>query len=84
MNPLLAISREDGFALAMLVMLTLALGSVLMILLRLARHSGNHDGEVEELLKAPEDEPLTPSGVKSKTPSEPWEKDADWWKKRSG
>ncbi|MGB1129442.1 MAG: hypothetical protein ACPG4K_05285 [Haloferula sp.] len=84
MNPLLAISREDGFALAMLVMLTLALGSVLMILIRIARNSGKHDEDVDELMKPPKDEPVAPSGGKGKTPSEPWERDADWWKKRSG
>ena len=81
MSGFLAITEADGFALAMLVMLTFALGSVLMILIRIARNAGKQKDDLDDLMEAPEDEPVTPSGKKDSTPAQPWEKEADWWKK---
>lgn len=76
-----AMTEVDGFALAMLVMLMMALGSVLLILIRIARNASKHGDEVNELMEDSAKEPVEPSGEESKSKPEAWEKDADWWRK---
>ncbi|MGE9270300.1 MAG: hypothetical protein ACQKBU_05800 [Verrucomicrobiales bacterium] len=77
------VNEADGFALAMLVMLVLALGAVLMILLRIAQNaSKHHDNELDGLndrTGVPEPKNADPRNP-GNPPREPWEKDADWWK----
>jgi hypothetical protein len=76
-----ALTEADGFAIAMLVMLTLALGAVLMILIRIARNASKHRDDIDDLMDESQREPVVPSGEKDEPKPEPWEKEADWWKK---
>jgi len=76
------VSEADGFAIAMLIMLTLSLGSVLMILIRIARNASKQNDEVDELMADFDKEPVAPSGKKDEPKAEPWEKDPDWWQKK--
>ncbi|MBK1826730.1 hypothetical protein [Haloferula rosea] len=75
------VSEADGFAIAMMVMLTLALGSVLMILIRIARHASKQSDDLDDLMEGSDKEPVPPSGKQKKPEREAWEKEADWWKK---
>ena len=75
------VSEADGFAIAMMVMLTLALGSVLMILIRIARHASKQSDDLDDLMETSDKEPVAPSGKQEKPEREAWEKESDWWKK---
>ena len=84
---LLVVSAADGFAMAMVVILVLALGTVALLLAGIYRSGKRRECEVQQLLdelseeERPEDERHpAPSG-----PGEdraPWEREEDWWKKR--
>lgn len=74
-------TEADGFAIAMMVMLSFALGSILIILIRIARNASKHRDDVDELMDEARKEPVAPSGKKDQATREPWEKEADWWKK---
>lgn len=75
------VTEADGFAIAMLIMLTLSLGSVLMILIRIARNASKQNDDLDDLMDDSEKEAVAPSGSKEQPKDEPWEKEADWWKK---
>jgi hypothetical protein len=80
----------DGFAMAMVVILTLSLGIVALLAAGIYRSGKRRESEeVEKLLEdvrreLEEEEaqqqkrPTPPAGTKER---EPWEKDVDWWKK---
>jgi len=74
-------SAEDTLAVCMLIVLLVAAGTVMTILFSMMRNAGKKD-ELAELLKEeettpePEGEPAGPD----EEPSQPWEKQADWWR----
>ncbi len=78
-------SETDGFALAMIAMLALSLGSLLAILVVMLRHGANRDQDVEDLIEESTQESPKKAPEKQTAPEdnprEPWEKEADWWKK---
>ena len=88
MSPVLGISSVDGFALAMVAILGVSFGVVFLLLLSILRHGGRRNREVEDLLDEVEREsrppaaPRQPAGDPAEgAKREPWEKDADWWKR---
>lgn len=81
---MLTIHATDGFALAMVAILVLGLGVVALLVLGIYRSGKRRESEVEKLLEESrreeeaEKHPASPTGGEER---EPWEKDADWWKK---
>lgn len=74
-------SSEDALAVSMLVILAIAGATLLTILYSLLKNAGKKD-ELEELLA--DEEPAFegqegPAKGQDK-PSQPWEKEGDWWK----
>ena len=78
MNPT-GVSESDGFALAMIAMLAVSMLVVFMIIFSIVRNTARRSKEEEDQPVLPSD-PKKPAGQKDK-PSEPWERDSDWWKK---
>ena len=70
-------SAPDALALSMLVILTLAFGTLLTIFYSLKKNAGKTD-ELEELMAEIDEPRKAPSGNSRSGPA--WEKDADWWK----
>ena len=76
----------DGFAMAMVVILIFSLGIVSSLAIGIYRSGKRRENEVEKLLeelrREEEEEqkkhPTPPAGTEER---EPWEKEADWWKK---
>jgi hypothetical protein len=79
----------DGFAMAMVVILILSLGIVALLAAGIYRHGKRRENEeveklLEELRREEEEQeqqkhhPASPTGAEER---EPWEKEADWWKK---
>jgi len=87
-NVLTAITQADGFAISMLAILVLSLGTVLLILVAMLRHGGRRDAEVERLLdevrreeeEEEDNEPAATADHEEPENREPWEKESDWWK----
>jgi hypothetical protein len=82
---LASVNESDAFALAMITVMVcglLVIGSILFTILRSGARR-NHD--VEELMDDFEREQRKAKAPAKKAPAgktgEPWEKDADWWKK---
>lgn len=78
------ISDVDGFAMTMVLILSLSFGVVALLLLSITRHGKKRDREVEKLLdEVRRDEEAEKIPTPSATPDrrEPWERDGDWWKK---
>ncbi len=77
-------SDADGFALCMIAILVLALGTVLSILISVLRGSRRRENPVDRLIAEIGDEPETPrpAGRAEAAPPDkaPWERDGDWWK----
>ena len=81
---LAVVSAVDGFAMAMVVILTLGLGVVALLLWSITRHGKRRDHEVEELIeevRRDQNEQKLPAPSAAPDAREPWEKDGDWWKK---
>ncbi len=82
---MIAVTEADGFALAMIAILMLSLGTVLGLLISILRHGSKRDREVEDLIdEVSRDETSSdpaPAGKTDPATREPWEKDGDWWKK---
>lgn len=78
-------NEADGFAVAMIAMLTLSLGVVLGILFTMVRNGSKRDPEVDRLIEELEREEKKPPAPKAAPAEglarEAWEKEADWWKK---
>jgi hypothetical protein len=80
------VHAADGFAMAMVVILIFSLGIVALLAFGIYRSGKRREDEVEKLLeelrREEEEEqrkhPASPTGAEE---SEPWEKEADWWKK---
>lgn len=85
----LGITSADGFAVAMIAILATSFGVVFLLLWSIVRHGERRDPEVEKLLDEVEREsrppgpetPRQPAGEAPVEKREPWEKEADWWKK---
>lgn len=78
------ISAADAFVVAMLTMMALSLGIIGLLILCMRRNAAKRDRMVDELIEeAAEEEKRanqrTPTDDVAKT--EPWEREADWWKK---
>jgi hypothetical protein len=81
---LAVVSAVDGFAMAMVVILTLGLGVVALLLWSITRHGKRRDREVEDLIeevRRDQDARKLPTPTAPPEAREPWEKDGDWWKK---
>jgi hypothetical protein len=82
------VSSPNGFALTMIAILGLGLGTAFMVILTVIRHSGRTDTEVDELIEQAHrevhgsgKEDAVPEPASSSAPvAQPWEKEADWWK----
>lgn len=78
-------NEADGFAVAMIAMLTLSLGVVFGILFSMVRNGSKRDPEVDRLIEEVSRESNPPVEAKGPSPerkkADPWEKEADWWKK---
>jgi len=80
------LSSPNGFALTMIAILALALGTVCMVLLTVVRNAhrklGPEDLLIEEAYRRA-NPPPKPAVVNEapvpESPSQPWERDADWW-----
>jgi hypothetical protein len=80
------VHAADGFAMAMVVILIFSLGIVALLVAGIYRSGKRREDEVEKLLeelrREEEEEqrkhPASPTGAEER---EPWEKEADWWKK---
>lgn len=82
MNMLLGGTESDGFAIAMIAILGLSFTFVFVILFGIIRHARKHAKEQADLPEVEnEAQPAGPPNKKEE--KEPWEKDADWWKKDS-
>jgi len=79
-------NEADGFAVAMIAMLTLSLGVVFGILFSMVRNGSRRDPEVDRLIEEVSREQDPPIEARTPPPeaknAEPWEKDADWWKQK--
>lgn len=81
---LLGITEVDGFAIAMIAILGLSFSFVAVILFVVIRSARRSNPEVDDLLdEVARDEPPQPAGDhrKDDQPSQPWEKQPDWWQK---
>ncbi len=76
--------ESDAFAVAMLVVIFSALGVVGLLLLCMRWRSSRRDHHVDALLEEMAEESRRPVAHQSKSePLAPWEREADWWKKKS-
>ena len=75
-------SAEDTLAVCMLVVLLIAACTVTTILFSMMRNAGRKD-DLAELLEdeEPGQQPKGKPAGPDKEPGQPWEKDADWWRK---
>ncbi len=82
--PLGVVNAADGFAMAMVVILTLSLGVVALLVHGIYRSGKRRESEVEKLLdevRRDEEAEKLPASAATSEQREPWEKDEDWWKK---
>ncbi len=74
-----SMSPADGMVLAMLTMMSLAMGVIALLVFCMRRNASRRDPEVDTLLEevaAAEKQP-----ARNETPEpKPWERDSDWWK----
>jgi len=76
-------AAADGFVIAMLVMMTLSLGTLVVLALCMRRNVARRNRQVDELLEevaAEEEREKLAQAVSDAPVLEPWEKDGDWWK----
>jgi hypothetical protein len=82
---IIGMTEADGFAISMIAILGLSFSFVLAILvgvIRQARKSANDEDALTDEFQ--DEDPNQPVGDASeKKATEPWEKEADWWKKDS-
>ena len=77
-------SAEDTLAVCMLTVLLIASAAIMTILFSMMKHAGQKD-ELAELMadeeSAVEDDSQEQLIGPSEEADQPWEQDADWWKK---
>jgi hypothetical protein len=86
------ISSADGFAMSMILILTLGLGTAFMVILTVVKHSRRTDSAedllIEEAHREAHGYDEEPAGPAKAPPSstaatlQPWEREADWWQKK--
>lgn len=79
------IGAADGFAIAMLGVIALAMGVIALLFFCMKLAAAKRDPHVDALLEELENEEResakTARMKEAASPSNPWERDADWWKK---
>lgn len=73
------LTATDGLVIVMLTMMALSLGVVAMLFLCMRRNDANRDRQLEDLLEEVAEEEKREKTHESPR-TEPWEKNADWWK----
>lgn len=76
-------AAADGFVIAMLVMMTLSMGTLIILAICMHRNVARRNSQVDELLEevAAEEQKANRAPTMADAPTpEPWEKDGDWWK----
>ena len=83
-------SPADGFAIAMLGMILLALGIIGLLIICMRRNSAKRDPQVDALLDELAEEERAAESTPWPAPKDPqqsgspqWEREADWWKQTS-
>lgn len=78
------IQAADAFALSMLCVIALAMGTIALLFFCMRREASRRDPQVDALLEEVEREErqaMEPKPVGSAR--EPWERSSDWWKNPS-
>lgn len=79
------IGASDGFAIAMLGVIALAFGVIALLFFCMRRAAAKRDPHVDALLEELENEEREAAKLSrmkhTAPPANPWERDADWWKK---
>ena len=76
-------AAADGFVIAMLIMMTLSMGTLIILAICMRRNVARRNSQVDELLEevAEEEQKANRAPTMADAPApEPWEKDGDWWK----
>ena len=79
-----SINESDGFALAMIGVMACGLLAVATILFTILRNGAKRNHDVEELMddfERAQKKAKASAKASAGKKAEPWEKDADWWKK---
>ncbi len=80
---MIAILDSDAFAIAMLGVIFSGFGVLILLFLSMRSRVARRDAQVDQLLEELASEQRKPSVKHPEgTPSQPWEKDADWWKNK--
>lgn len=78
------IGASDGFAIAMLSVIALAMGTIALLFACMRRAAARRDPHVDALLEELERDEREAERLAraqpSTPPADPWERDADWWK----
>lgn len=78
------LGASDGFAIAMLGVIALAMGVIALLFFCMKRASAKRDPHVDALLEELENDEREAAKLSAANetapPSNPWERDADWWK----
>jgi hypothetical protein len=76
------ISAADGFAIAMLCVTFASMALLALLFLSMRIHVARRDPQVDALLEELENDEREEARLASPepAPSQPWERDADWWK----
>lgn len=78
------VSDVDGFAMTMVLILVLSFGVVALLLVSIFRSGKRRHDPVEDLIdevRREDDARKMPASTAAPQQREPWEKEADWWKK---
>lgn len=79
------LGASDGFAVAMLGVMALAMGTLAVLFFCMKRAAAKRDPHVDALLEELEEEERKAAKLARTKPAEPpakpWERDVDWWKK---
>ncbi|WP_193210738.1 hypothetical protein [Luteolibacter marinus] len=78
-----AVNAADGFAMTMvlILILILSLGTVALLLATIFRSGKARPTEVDRLLEELREDEDTAKPPAAPVATEPWERQADWWKK---
>ena len=83
--PLGEVNAADGFAMTMVAILILSLGTVTLLVTTIFRSGKAKGSEVDDLLdelRRDEEAGNQPHPHATSGATDPWEKPADWWKPR--
>lgn len=78
------LGASDGFAIAMLGVIALAMGVIALLFFCMKRAAAKRDPYVDALLEELENDEREAAKLSAANetapPPHPWERDADWWK----